>query len=78
MLTQDLILPDAKHHFVLFQQKQQYSELTFRITPPWANLAVHKIGTGTQTTAKLHTVLISHALILQTSTHILTVGSPVD
>lgn len=78
MLTQDLILPGAKQHFVLFQQKQQCSELISRITPPWANSAVHKIGTGTQITPKLHTVLIMHALIRQTSTHISPVHSPVD
>lgn len=80
MLTRDLSGPDAKHHFVLCfsQQKEQCSELASRITPPWANSAVRKIGTGTEITPKLHPVLIVHALILQTRTHIPPVSSPVD
>lgn len=82
ILTQDLILPDAKRYFVLCLFVSFSAEAAMlrasRITPPWANSAVCKIGTGTQITPKLHPVLIIYALILPTPIHIPSVSSPID
>lgn len=63
---------------VFLSRSSNTQELASRFRPPWANSAVHKIGTGTQITPKLHSVLIIHALILQTPTHIPPANSPVD